>query len=441
MQYAWKVYLLGLLEAIPILFLCTALATQNCYERARRSRFGNHPQRLEKAPCQRYSSRRSFRPPLVCFPQGYKVGHVPQPICDASGHRWSPANCTMNLDEVVGEIIERRRCGVILQLARESVAQARVSPLRPGLLTTHPLPGATLRAVAKEFPSSAPDSDSDVVAGTLYLVGTPIGNLEDITLRALRILKEVDLIACEDTRQTMKLLDHYGIEKPTVSYHEHNELTRAAELVVHLERGDNIAMVSDAGMPGVSDPGYRLVALAVRHHIRVVPIPGASAFLSALVASGLPTDSFHFGGFLPAKEGARRTVLEVVRTSPRTEIFYEAPHRVVETLRDIVDTLGPERHVVIAREVTKLHEEFLRGRAEDLSAQLQARGEVRGEITLLIGKGEEGSPQHPSGKTIAQRVRELVAAEQLDEKAALKQAAREFGLSKSATYREFQRGK
>src|ERR1700693_4344395 len=160
-------------------------------------------------------------------------------------------------------------------------------------------------------------SDQNKIGGpSLYLVATPIGNLEDITLRALRILKEVDLIACEDTRQTMKLLDHYGIEKPTVSYHEHNELTRAAELVVHLERGDTLAMVSDAGMPGVSDPGYRLVALAIRHHIRVVPIPGASAFLSALVASGLPTDSFHFSGFLPAKEGARRTALEAIRTSP-----------------------------------------------------------------------------------------------------------------------------
>ncbi len=292
--------------------------------------------------------------------------------------------------------------------------------------------------MAKELKDSAGDGD---VAGTLYLVGTPIGNLEDITLRALRILKEVDLIACEDTRQTMKLLNHYGIEKPTVSYHEHNELTRAAELVVHLERGDNIAMVSDAGMPGVSDPGYRLVALAVRHHIRVVPIPGASAFLSALVASGLSTDSFHFGGFLPAKEGARRTALEMIRTSARTQIFYEAPHRVVETLRDIVQILGPERHVVVAREVTKLHEEFLRGHADSVLASLEKRGEVRGEITLLIGKAEHDLAVHPSTQDVAKRIRELMAAQQLDEKTALKQAAREFGLSKSATYREFQRGK
>jgi 16S rRNA (cytidine1402-2'-O)-methyltransferase len=285
------------------------------------------------------------------------------------------------------------------------------------------------------------EAGENVPAGTLYLVGTPIGNLEDITLRALRVLKDVDLIACEDTRHTAQLLSHYAISKPTVSYHEHNELTRAAELIVHLERGDNIAVVSDAGMPGVSDPGYRLVALAVRHHIRVVPVPGATAFLSALVASGLPTDSFHFGGFLPAKAGARRTALEAIRNSPRTEVFYEAPHRIVECIRDIVEVLGPERHVVIAREVTKLHEEFLRGRAEDVLATLEERGEVRGEITLLIGKADELLPAAASRKTVAQRVQELMRDEKLDEKNALKQAAKEFGLSKSEAYRELQRSK
>jgi 16S rRNA (cytidine1402-2'-O)-methyltransferase len=200
-------------------------------------------------------------------------------------------------------------------------------------------------------------------------------------------------------------------------------------------------VVSDAGMPGVSDPGYRLVALAIRHHIRVVPIPGASALLSALVASGLPTDSFHFGGFLPAKSGARRTALEAVRNSPRTQIFYEAPHRIVECVRDVVSTLGPERHLVIAREVTKLHEEFLRGRAEDVLAQLEKREDIRGEITLLIGKAEEMAHAPVSSATIAKRVKELVGSEKLEEKVALKQAAREFGLSKSAAYRELQRAK
>ena len=295
--------------------------------------------------------------------------------------------------------------------------------------------------MAKKTPTSRDESNGEAAPGTLYLIGTPIGNLEDITLRALHVLKQVDLIACEDTRHTATLLNHYGIDKPTISYHEHNELTRAAELIVHLERGDNIAVVSDAGMPGVSDPGYRLVALAVRHHIRVVPIPGASAFLSALVASGLPTDSFHFNGFLPAKAGARRTALEEIRNSSRTQVFYEAPHRILETLRDLVEVLGAERHVVIAREVTKIHEEFLRGRPDELLAQLEQRGEIRGEITLLIGKTEETTHARPSTKSVAQRVKELVREEKVEEKAALKQAAKEFGLSKSEAYRALQRAK
>src|SRR5208283_5369527 len=196
---------------------------------------------------------------------------------------------------------------------------------------------------------------------SLYLVATPIGKLGDIPLRALRVLKEVDLIACEDTRQTLKLLSHYGIHTRTVSYHEHNEMTKAAELVVDLEGGAKIALVTDAGMPGISDPGFRLIALAIRHHVPVVPVPGASAFLAALVASGLPTDSFRFSGFLPPKRGKLRAALEAIRNSPRTAVFYEAPHRIIETLTDVVEVLGYARHVVIAREVTKLHEEFLRG--------------------------------------------------------------------------------
>jgi 16S rRNA (cytidine1402-2'-O)-methyltransferase len=298
------------------------------------------------------------------------------------------------------------------------------------------------RAVAKRPQSSGDGGNSEAVAaGTLYLVGTPIGNLEDITLRAVRTLKEVDLIACEDTRQTIKLLNHYGIDKPTVSYHEHNELTRAPELIVRLEGGDNIALVTDAGTPGVSDPGFRLVTLAVRHHIRVVPIPGASAFLSALVASGLSTDSFRFSGFLPAKAGARRTALEAICNSPRTQIFYETPHRVIEALRDIVEILGPERHVVIAREVTKLHEEFLRGRAESLLEQLEQRGDIKGEITLLIGKAEDVPHTQRPAQQVARRVRELMHGGEVEEKAALKQVAREFGLSKSEAYREWQRSK
>src|SRR5580704_14472865 len=189
--------------------------------------------------------------------------------------------------------------------------------------------------------------ESGTLASGLYLVATPIGNLEDITLRALRVLKQADLIACEDTRQTQKLLNHYSISTRTTSYHEHNEMTRAAELVVDLEQGARIALVTDAGMPGISDPGFRLISLAIRHHVPVVPIPGASAFLAALVASGLPTDCFRFSGFLPAKRGERRATLEAIKTSPRTQVFYEAPHRIVEAVSDVVEVLGEARHVVI----------------------------------------------------------------------------------------------
>jgi len=276
----------------------------------------------------------------------------------------------------------------------------------------------------------------------LYLVATPIGNLEDITLRALRVLKEVDLIACEDTRRTLTLLSHYGIQTRLVSYHEHNEMTKAAELVVDLEGGAKIALVTDAGMPGISDPGFRLIALAIRHHVPVVPIPGASAFLAALVASGLPTDSFRFSGFLPSKSGQRRKLLESVKDSPRTQVFYEAPHRLLETLADVVDLLGNDRHVVVAREVTKLHEEFLRGRAAEVLTQFKSRGEVKGEITLLIAK-DEGSEQRAanSDSSVAQRVREIMASEQADEKTALKKVAKERGIGKSEAYREWQRGK
>ncbi|MGA2743479.1 MAG: 16S rRNA (cytidine(1402)-2'-O)-methyltransferase [Candidatus Sulfotelmatobacter sp.] len=286
----------------------------------------------------------------------------------------------------------------------------------------------------------------DAAAGpALYLVGTPIGNLEDITLRALRVLKEVDVIACEDTRQTQKLLNHYAIATRTTSYHEHNEMTRSAELVKEMQEGASVALVTDAGMPGISDPGYRLIALAIRHRVPVVPIPGASAFLAALVASGLPTDSFRFSGFLPAKRGERRAALEAVKSSPRTQVFYEAPHRVVEALEDVCEVLGASRHVVIAREVTKLHEEFLRGRAGEVLENLKARETVKGEITLLIGKAEESDarvgPDAFVRPSVKQRVEQIMAEEKVDEKAALKKVAKERGVSKSEAYRELQRSK
>jgi 16S rRNA (cytidine1402-2'-O)-methyltransferase len=283
----------------------------------------------------------------------------------------------------------------------------------------------------------------DRLTPALYLVATPIGNLEDITLRALRVLKRADLIACEDTRHTQKLLNHYSIATRTVSYHEHNEMTRAVELVKQLQDGACVALVTDAGMPGISDPGYRLISLAIQHDVPVVPIPGASAFLTALVASGLPTDSFRFNGFLPAKRGERRAALEVIKNSPRTQVFYEAPHRVLESLTDVVEVLGAGRHVVVARELTKLHEEFLRGPAGEVLETLKARDAVKGEITLMIGKAEEGGTSAAADPSLSvrQRVDQIMAAGEIDEKAALKKVAKERGVSKSEAYRELQRGK
>jgi 16S rRNA (cytidine1402-2'-O)-methyltransferase len=282
---------------------------------------------------------------------------------------------------------------------------------------------------------------SGETAAALYVVATPIGNLEDITLRALRVLKESDVIACEDTRQTQKLLNHYGITTRTISYHEHNEMTRAPELVRDLEQGARVALVTDAGMPGISDPGFRLISLAIRHHVPVIPIPGASAFLAALVASGLPTDSFRFSGFLPAKQGPRRELFEGIKLSPRTQVFYEAPYRVKEALQDVVEILGPDRHIVLAREVTKIHEEFLRGRAGEILENLKTRGEIKGEITFLIGKAEAGQQKNTTGASLQERFKQIMMEENVDEKSALKKVAKERGMSKSEAYRELQRSK
>ena len=282
-------------------------------------------------------------------------------------------------------------------------------------------------------------SNRDLAPG-LYLVATPIGNLEDITLRAIRVLKQVDLIACEDTRQTQKLLNHYGIEKPTVSYHEHNEATRAAELIEKLVGSARIAVVSDAGTPGISDPGFRLASLAIERGVPVIPIPGPTAFVAALVASGLPVESFTFRGFLPPKSGARRKELEKIRDSRQTELFYEAPHRILGTLEDVGAVLGPDRRVVIAREMTKLHEEFVRGAVADLLAQVQTRGELKGEIVLLIGPAS-GKESNFMNASVRGRVEQIMREEKLDEKSALKRVAKERGISKSEAYREMQRRK
>ena len=275
-------------------------------------------------------------------------------------------------------------------------------------------------------------------AGTLYLVSTPIGNLEDVTRRALRVLAEVSLVACEDTRHTRKLLDHYQIKAKTVSYHEHNEHERAAELVARLLDGASVAVVSDAGTPGVCDPGFRLVRAAIERGITVVPVPGPAAFVAALVASGLPADEFFFGGFLPARSSARRARLSALRALPATLVFYEAPHRIGDSLRDARASLG-EREAVVARELTKLHEEFARGRLSVLADKFSAEGAARGEMVLIIDRHiiEDAAE---GGETVgAASVAALVAAlerdEGLDHRAALKRAARQLGLSRDEAYR------
>jgi len=264
----------------------------------------------------------------------------------------------------------------------------------------------------------------------LYVVSTPIGNLEDITMRAVRILKEVALIACEDTRQTRKLLDHYGIATKAISYHDHNEQPRSAELVERLQAGESIALVSDAGTPLISDPGYRLVTAAIAAGIPVVPIPGASAALGALAAAGLATDAFRFCGFLPPKSGQRRKVLEAVRGEDCTLIFYEAPHRILEALADVEAIYG-SRPVVVARELTKLHEEFLRGPAAEVRATLASRPAVKGEITLLIGKGADEVPSMPIEEAV-----EALEQQGVPRMDAIKQVARERGLSKRDVYKQ-----
>lgn len=282
------------------------------------------------------------------------------------------------------------------------------------------------------------------MTGTLYLIATPIGNLEDITLRALRLLREADLIACEDTRHTRKMLAHFNISKPTVSYHEHNERERADNLIARLEEGLSIALVSDAGMPLISDPGFQLASQAIARGIPVIPVPGASALVTALAASGLSVNEFTFAGFLPPKKAARRARLAELASNHGTLIFYEAPHRIKETLSDAIETLG-DRRAVIAREMTKLHEEFLRGRLSEIITATEQRT-VKGEIVLLIGPKADDNQRRPVidstgaiGKTelhsILAEVERLTSEEGLDTKGALKRIARAQGISKSEAYR------
>jgi 16S rRNA (cytidine1402-2'-O)-methyltransferase len=292
-------------------------------------------------------------------------------------------------------------------------------------------------------------SDEPLAPG-LYLVATPIGNLEDITLRALRILRSADRIACEDTRQTAKLLNHFGISTPTVSYHLHNETGRAEELLESLKAGARIALVSDAGTPAIADPGAELVAKAIAAGVTVFPIPGASAALSALVAGGLSTERFTFHGFLPSKSGQRRSALEQLRSEissapadepSTTHILYETPHRILEALEDIAATLGPAHRIVLARELTKLHEEFLRGPVSEILSTLRERPAIRGEIVLLLdGTLTTTDSAQATQKSLADEVSTLIRSG-LSEKDALKQVAKSRNVGKSEAYREWQRTK
>lgn len=277
------------------------------------------------------------------------------------------------------------------------------------------------------------------LAPGLYLVATPIGNLEDITLRALRVLRSADRIACEDTRQTQKLLNHFEIRTPTVSYHLHNEGSRTEELLEQLKQGARIAIVSDAGTPGIADPGGQIAAAAIQAGIPVFPVPGANAAISGLIASGLSTERFTFHGFLAAKAGQRKTALEALPRDGATHVFYEAPHRILDTLADIEAIFGSTQQIVVARELTKLHEEFLRGAVGEVRARLAARASVRGEIVLLFASVTGENVASGSRSSIAAEVAALMKAEDLTEKDALKRVARERGVGKSEAYRELQR--
>lgn len=281
-------------------------------------------------------------------------------------------------------------------------------------------------------------SDKPLAPG-LYLVATPIGNLEDITLRALRVLRNVDRIACEDTRQTQKLLNHFEISTPTVSYHMHNEGSRTEELTAELKLGARIAVVSDAGTPGIADPGGQIAAAAIAAGVDVFPVPGPNAAISGLIASGLLTERFTFYGFLPAKAGQRKTALEELVRGEVTHVFYEAPHRILDTLADVEAVFGVSQHVVIARELTKLHEEFLRGPAGEVRSTLAARASVRGEIVLMLAPSPTESSSERKRESLAVEVAALMKSEEIGEMNALKRVARERGIGKSEAYRELQR--
>jgi 16S rRNA (cytidine1402-2'-O)-methyltransferase len=300
---------------------------------------------------------------------------------------------------------------------------------------------------ARAQTATAPYQRPAASRGTLWLAATPIGNLEDVTLRTLRMLREARWVACEDTRRTARLLGHHGITARTISYHEHNERQRTPELLAALERGESVVLVTDAGTPLISDPGYRLVRAAIEHQIPVVPLPGPSAVLAALSASGLPCDEFLFGGFLPPRRAERLRALDRLRSEPRTVVLFEAPHRLAASLADAAQILGP-RNAAVGRELTKMYEHFSRGTLADLAAEFAA-APVRGEITLVIGPAPEsaaaGTPPSTTEKLsasagvflpLAARVNELMRAEGLSRNAALKRAAHERGITRREAYQQ-----
>lgn len=267
--------------------------------------------------------------------------------------------------------------------------------------------------------------------GTLYLVATPIGNLEDISLRALRVLKEVALVAAEDTRHSRKLFNHYGIQTPLTSYFAHNEAAKGERLLERLRQGDDVALISDAGTPAISDPGELLVQRCRQEGIAVTMVPGPSAAVSALAISGLPTERFAFEGFLPSRSKARRELLGTLQDEPRTLIFYEAPHRLERTLAELEEELGPERQIAVARELTKLHEELVRGEVAQVRAHFAAE-RVRGEIVLLIAP----APRQAPTESVAEALQRVAAETGLPMRQVVKQVARQFGLPGSEVYQE-----
>ena len=266
--------------------------------------------------------------------------------------------------------------------------------------------------------------------GTLYVVATPLGNLQDVTLRALHILKEVNLIACEDTRHTAALLRSHGIRTATTSYFEHNERWKGARILEQVRAGHDVALVSDAGTPGISDPGFRLVRDARAEGLRVVPIPGPSAVVAALSVSGLPTDRFQFIGFLPPKTAARRRDLAALTGASETLVFYESPQRAVASLEDMIDTLG-DRDAFLFREATKIHEEYVRGRLSELRDLLAAKDAVKGEIVLVVA----GAAEAPPAAVSAEELFEQLSAQGLTRRDAVKEAARRLGLPAREVYR------